>query len=234
MLWPASARSKKAGDGMGLLFSVYIVYLAGAFLFKYASDEGYQPPSFLADLDLRRPSLSDLQTYDKYLADTYVSEVICPAYCYFDLLADLKVSCKKAQDSQTVSFIMLYVPTCAAFVQILKSFACSFHSVFLWLFGVALWVLGDVFVSLIYKRSFAIPSFRYDETDYKTDKEILFVSGPKYGESREAALNNFVLLQHYNYLCSIWSSLSFRFAIARVLCFVTGAAYLLFFFSPEL
>lgn len=219
-----------------MIFAVvlFLVYLTSAFLLAYAYDENYKWSDKPSNLNLRQPSLSDLLTDDKYLAEMYVSKEICPAYFYFSLRAEIEAAAKRTGEWSLLSYVMVYLASLMLFSMNLRTLGIIPQPFLCWLVSIILWIAAGFLVSFIYKRYFRLPSFSYNESHYAIDKESILSNETEYGESNEAALNNTVIRQHLSFLLSIKNTLFFRFSLARILGIIIGFIYFLFFFSPKL
>lgn len=210
------------------MFQIIFGLLLGScfiFLLMYTHDSGVL---WQNSLELRRPTLSDIDLSDKSIADKYVLHEICTAHNYFILRNELESPFER--DSSPFGTGVYLLAPCVllsasglrALTQIQSRILCLAIS------ALALCVLG-ILVRLLYNRLLKIPPFSYTSEDRSRDRDHLAKFPRTYGESLDTAVNNYILTMHYRYLLDLRKTVRTRIVLRRAINFLALASYVLLF-----
>lgn len=172
-----------------------ILHFVTALLLIYCCD----PWSAECGVSLHKPSVLDLNEFNRQNASEYVEEVVGPAYQYFLLKKELSEFEKN--DGGCGGWIVGIVTQCAtfhyAFLRLLR-LNCNVPEEFQF-FGLLFFCCLVCFILYkVLKPRFSIPPFPYTESDLKER-----FANNYYKISDQNAFNNFVIAKHYNYLWSV-------------------------------
>lgn len=207
---------------LGLLLGTAFIFLC-----MYTFDDGivWEPPR---DIRLRQPSLSDIDRSDPHLADEYIKHEICPAYHYFILRNELEEPFR-GSGSEIFSGIYLIAPCALLAASGLRSSGLIKSRALCIAISVAALFLLGFLVRLLYRRYLEIPRYEYSPEDFSRDREHLAQFPFEYGETLDAALNNYAIRKHHSYLSSLRKTVRTRIALRRILIFLGMISYVLLF-----
>ena len=211
-----------------LIVSV-VVHLILAFILMYCSDNAKMWKD--GTIYVENPSVYNLKKLeDKHKVNEYVERVIKPSHHYFIL----KKSIESHNDADGLSCVILQAFSFLLIVRnVSKKFPNQTLPKILYLIIViaiclAVCCLGCYLVWMLYKKCFAIDSFRYSREDL--EKQFVY-DGDGFDISEEDAFNNYIIMCHYEYLRSIEDTVIFRKCIMKVITWVSTIIYILFFWK---
>lgn len=211
------------------------IYLFVAFVLMYCTDEAHIWKD-KKEIRLIKPSIHDLEGIDdKYILNKYIEDVLIHSHNYFSLRKRIetlqdKDSTEGCLTSITLElFSYLFVVRSAAnmipngkFFDIPK----PLYTILLFAITLGLCILGRFVIKKIYTNKLMIFSFDLDIEDLR---ERFVYEETKFGLNEEKAFNNYVILQHYDYLLSIEYTVEFRHNVYKIFSVVAGIIYFLFF-----
>lgn len=186
------------------------------------------------------PSLSDLENASDIAAvDEYVKDVITPTHNYSDLLSYINHS--PNDDGclfELVNIVLQFgsLKHIVHYIQLLFFEKIAYKLSSFW-YGVLPWIIAFVSCFLIffimqylYNRFARIRDFDYTVETLKTSF-ALETRKHKYEIEESCAFNNYGLLKHHSYLSSIKRRVERRRSVRKVLTWIGGVIYFLFFFN---
>lgn len=216
-------------DILKLIISL-VVHFTSAFVFMYLCDF----PEVVkwrgsGTIKVKMPSVYDLNTTDDvHEVNDYIKKIVNPAYHYFILRKDLNID--EGCFNLVVSVIVQIITLCVVGTNVTKVFPRqsmpeTLYTVLVIASTIAVACLGSFILYKRYKSRYAIKRYSYSESDL-TKKFKHY--NEQFDINEEASLNNFILIQHYNYLCSIEKSLRQRQIIMRAVTGIFGAIIVFF------
>lgn len=202
-----------------------LVHLFTAFLCSYSLDsvEIWKDGK---EISLTKPSVRDLESLDdKYKVNNYVEKVIKPLDRYFILRSkicdntDKGLGCIVAFTVQGISLKCMTEQLCSIFLS-LNYLPKGLNYFFAFVVSLIVCSIGCYIMWKIYrKKRCGLEDYRYSKEDLKN---IFVYDKARYPLIDEStAFNNFAMNDHYFYLCSIETTVHFRYVVRKLL-FVLG------------
>lgn len=205
-----------------MLFLI-LVYLLNCFFYFISIYSGNRAKIWGdgSEKTLTMPTLDNLEIDEsdweyKSKRDKYISEVICPAYHYFKLRAE--ILCMQSSDGCTTNgviylFLLLGLAHRLFVAEIIDSFVIAFIVSFVICF-ISFSIIGFIYYRGRICKNIRIKHFNYEKYENYSNDEFIQI--------------------HYEYLLSIKETVQFRAAISQIIHKVAFVIYIIFFFSvPE-
>lgn len=216
-----------------LLFS-FILYCVISLMLNFCGEKISLWQKQDTEPHVYQPKLTDLNTNNIKVLQEYVEFVIEPAYHYFKTLNVLKRYQKDHDESWFITSTVLRFSAFLLVVQsIIKTNVIS-SNILCVLIALAVCLCSSLIISFIYKHT----NLPIEKNFYSISRlNELFKEQKDTGNfkiSEKDAWNNFLILYHRQYVCSIENTILFRWHIKKVLNYMAVLIYVLFFMCiPE-
>lgn len=206
------------------------------FLILYAADEP-KSLSKLCDgtfpIDFKRPSLKDLtKDIDDIYVERYMRDVILPSEHYYYLKNNL-ASYLKLNSDFTIAMLTLPISTFLLILQSFRKMSIIDSKPATLFISLAIAIFLSVIVSLVYYKTPYFRPYEYerDISDLRKKYELETQGEYDYfGLSEENRFNNFLISEFTSYMKINEHTIHIRYALRRVLIYIGGAIYFVFFF----
>jgi len=215
---------------MLLVIVTFLLHCAVCFLLHYCCDTAKiwanddQP-------DIHMPKLTDLGSGASVREmQKYTEEIISPTYHYFMMKRKIESYLEVESFTVKLSKAVLLLSTSLLFASALEELKFLETQWLYIVIALSIGVLSYYLTLIIYKKtSLPLLSFNYSIDRLKEDGIHYSKYNTKFIVCEDKAINNYIIIQHNEYLRSIYDTIIFRSSLRKVLFAISAVVYFLCF-----
>lgn len=202
---------------MPLIIVTFLLYCGVCFLLHFCYDAAEFWESKNDEPRLYMPKLTDLGgDVSVREMQKYTEEIISPAIRYFEMKREIEKSEDSLSNNIMGAGILLLVSFAAFTVALVE---VNFLAI-KWLcpvIALPICVFVFWFTLLLYRKSFQIRKCKFSLDKLKEDAMQYNKYNNKFSISESDAVNNYIIMSHYNYLYSIYDTIILRSSLSKSL-----------------
>ena len=203
------------GTDMKLIIVTFLLYCSVCFFIHFCCDTAKIWKSSKDEPSLDMPKLTDLHPNDTNKSQRYTEKVISPAIRYFEMRAEIKKANEVISASVFGAGLLLFSSFALFSLSLVEASLFTIKwlcpIIALPLCGFAFWV-----ILIVYKKTkLSIPNFDISLDELKKECRLYVNNHKEFDIPKSNAINNCIIMKHYNYLYSIYDTVVFRCSLSK-------------------